>query len=67
MLALLIDTRLQDWAEYKQLIPNSQNGFRKSFRTNNNPFILRYAIEKAWSQGKPLYVAFVDLEVLALQ
>ncbi|KAJ7167375.1 hypothetical protein C8R43DRAFT_877688, partial [Mycena crocata] len=62
VLTLLIDKRLQEWAEFKHLVPNSQNGFRKYFRTNNNPFILRCAIEKAWSQGKPLYVAFVDLK-----
>lgn len=36
-------------------------GFRAHFRTNNNAFILRAAIEKAAANGQTLYAAFVDL------
>ncbi|KAI5822343.1 hypothetical protein K523DRAFT_221733, partial [Schizophyllum commune Tattone D] len=43
------------------IIPASQNGFRPAYRTNNNAFILRAAIEKARATGETLYVVFMDL------
>ncbi|OBZ76827.1 hypothetical protein A0H81_02948 [Grifola frondosa] len=60
MLTLLIDHRLREWADAQEQLPPSQNGFRAGHRTNNNAFILRTAIEKARSERKSLYVAFVD-------
>lgn len=60
-LTLLIDKRLREWALSKNLIPDSQNGFRPAYRTNNNSYILRCAIDKAKSEKLPLYVAFIDL------
>ncbi|KAL1937065.1 hypothetical protein VTO73DRAFT_15134 [Trametes versicolor] len=56
-LTLLIDRRLRAWAEDVKRIPDSQNGFR----TFNNAFILRTAIEKARALAKTLYVVFLDL------
>jgi hypothetical protein len=47
VLTLLIDRRLQAWAEANNVLPDSQNGFREGYRTHNNSFILRVAIEKA--------------------
>ena len=58
---LLIMRRVIKWADLRKLIPPSQNGFRKDYRTNNNAFILRCAIEKAKAMGKTLYVATVDI------
>ncbi|KAF5382677.1 hypothetical protein D9615_003053 [Tricholomella constricta] len=62
LLTLLIDERLREWAESANVLPDSQNGFRPKYRTNNNSFILRCAIERARASGKDLYIAFVDLE-----
>ena len=42
------------------LLPHSQNGFCEGYQTNNNAYILCCAIDKARSQNRPLYVAFVD-------
>ncbi|TFY50289.1 hypothetical protein EVJ58_g11109, partial [Rhodofomes roseus] len=61
MLTLMIERRIRNWAESTGKLPMSQNGFREGHRTNNNAFVLRTAIEKARANGKPLYVAFVDL------
>lgn len=61
MLTLLIDKRVRAWAEARKLLPPTQNGFRPGFRTNNNAFILRCAAERAAADGKPLFVASVDL------
>lgn len=61
MLTLLIDTRVRKWCEQENIIPDSQNGFRPGFRTDNNVFVLRAAMERAWSEGKTLYVIFFDL------
>ncbi|KAI5897157.1 uncharacterized protein SCHCODRAFT_02493924, partial [Schizophyllum commune H4-8] len=61
-LTLLVDHRFREWAEDGGLIPPSQNGFHEGYRTNNNIFILRCAIERARASGRPLYVVFVDLK-----
>ncbi|KAK0183918.1 hypothetical protein F5146DRAFT_939180, partial [Armillaria mellea] len=55
-----IHMRTTKWAEENNLIPDYQNGFRSGYRTNNNPLILRCAIESARAQRRPLYVAVVD-------
>jgi hypothetical protein len=62
VLTLLIDRRLWAWAEANKFLPDSQHRFREGYRTHNNSFILRTAVEKARSQGKTLYVAFIDLK-----
>ncbi|KAJ3504030.1 hypothetical protein NMY22_g18054 [Coprinellus aureogranulatus] len=57
----LVKERLVEMADSQGLLPASQNGFREGYRTNNNVFVLRCAVEKADAEGKPLYAAFVDL------
>ena len=60
VLTLLIAKRLCAWVAECQLLPASQNGFREGYRTNNNAFSLRCAIDKARAMGMTLYVSFVD-------
>jgi hypothetical protein len=60
-LTLLIDLRIRAWAETYHILPDSQNGFRKKYRTHNNSFILRCAIDRSQALKKPLYVASIDL------
>lgn len=62
MLMLLVDKRVREHLEAEKLIPETQNGFRPTYRTNNNPFILRCMAERALFEGKPLYVAYMDLK-----
>lgn len=61
LLTTIIDARIRQHCDNESIIPPSQNGFRPGYRTENNAFVLRTAVETAHSQGKPLYVAFVDL------
>ena len=61
LMTLLIHNRLMNWCETNNLLPESQNGFRQGFRTNNNTFILRCAIDRARATGISLYVVFADL------
>ncbi|KAJ3546978.1 hypothetical protein NM688_g5451 [Phlebia brevispora] len=61
MLTLLIERRIREWADIAGLLPSSQNGFRTGYRTHNNSFVLRTAIEWARAHHCSLYVAFVDL------
>jgi hypothetical protein len=56
----LCDRRVRAWADVYHILPDSQNGFRAHYRTTNNAFILRCAIDRANADGKLLYVAFVD-------
>ncbi|KAF5339991.1 hypothetical protein D9611_012378 [Ephemerocybe angulata] len=60
-MTMLINECLVRWATHYGLIPDSQNGFREEYRTNNNTFILQCAIDKAKANQKSLYVAFVDM------
>jgi hypothetical protein len=61
LICLLIHKRIYDWAEARGIIPASQNGFRKTYRTNNNTFVLRCMIERARAEGRTLWVAFLDI------
>jgi hypothetical protein len=61
LICLLIHKRIYDWAEARGIIPPSQNGFREKYRTNNNAFVLRCMIERARSEGRTLWVAFLDI------
>ncbi|OJT08564.1 RNA-directed DNA polymerase from mobile element jockey [Trametes pubescens] len=60
-LTLLINRRMREWSDTEGIVPPLQNGFRTGYRTENNVFTLRVAAEQAQSQGKTLWVAFVDL------
>ncbi len=62
LLTLIIDFRVTEWIDDANILPRSQNGFRRGNRTHNNSFILRTAIDHAHAHGRVLYVAFVDLE-----
>jgi exonuclease III len=61
LLTLIIHHRISEWCDAHDIIPETQNGFRKGFRTNNNAFILRCSIDKAHALGTPLFVVFADL------
>ncbi|KAJ7263168.1 hypothetical protein B0H12DRAFT_977612, partial [Mycena haematopus] len=61
-LTLLIDRRVKEYASEAKLIPDTQNGFMATYRTNNNPFLLRVMSDRAAAEGKVMYVAVVDLK-----
>lgn len=60
-MTLLAHFRITRWLEARDILPQSQNGFRKGYRTINNVFILRCLIDKARAMGRRLYVATVDI------
>ncbi|KAF5370914.1 hypothetical protein D9615_009786 [Tricholomella constricta] len=62
-MTLIIHKRITAWCLARDLLPPSQNGFREGFRTNDNVFILRCAIERARSLNLPLYVVFLWLKM----
>ena len=61
LMTLLIHIRLTAWCEKYNLLPPSQNGFRNGYRTNNNTFILRCAVDRARAEGNTLFVMFADI------
>ncbi|THU76541.1 hypothetical protein K435DRAFT_606534, partial [Dendrothele bispora CBS 962.96] len=61
-LTAIIDNRIREWSMADDLIPDSQNGFRTHYRTHNNSFILRTAIDEARATGRPLYAVYIDLK-----
>ncbi|KAF9000566.1 hypothetical protein BDZ89DRAFT_918269, partial [Hymenopellis radicata] len=61
MFTRLVDQRICQWMDVRDIVPETQNGFRKGFHALNNPFVLRAAIELALAEKKTLYVIFPDL------
>lgn len=54
--------RLVRWMDDAGMVPPTQAGFRKGFRTTDNLGILRALHERMMVLKKTLYVAFIDLE-----
>lgn len=61
LMTLILEARIRGFVDATGAIPKTQNGFRSTYRTENNPFILRVAQETAHCESRPLYTAFVDL------
>ncbi len=60
--AMILESRISQWAETNDLRAKGQAGFRKDYRTTDNLFILRTLTEQARFQKKKLYTCFVDLK-----
>jgi len=58
--AMILEARLNSWAEEKGLHARGQAGFRKDFRTTDNLYILRTLIEQSTHKCKKVYCCFVD-------
>jgi len=62
VLAMILESRISQWADTNDLCAKGQAGFIKDFRTTDNLFILRTLTEQAKFQKKKLYICFVDLK-----
>jgi hypothetical protein len=60
--AMILESRISQWAETNDLRAKGQVGFRKDFKTTDNLFILRTLTEQAKFQKKKLYTCFVDFK-----
>jgi hypothetical protein len=60
--AMIIKSRISQWAETKDLRAKGQASFKKDFRTTYNLFILRTLTEQARFQKNKLYTCFVDFK-----
>ena len=56
-----IQLRMQKWAEGRNILPESQQGFRKNRGCTDAIHCLRLAMEAARTGGHELHMAFVDL------
>ena len=59
---IMLTSRLQWWAEYYKLIPNSQSGFRKGRSCTDNLVKLTLEIEEAFSKKQHVLAVFLDVE-----
>lgn len=57
----IITQRIEEWARDHAILPDMQQGFRRSHRTENAPFILLTLLEQAKASRSQLFVALVDL------
>ena len=60
--ATILDQRLSTWAEDVGVRAQGQAGFRRSFRTTDNMFILQSLVDQARGNGEKLYACFVDFK-----
>ena len=58
----IINNRLNEYSNEKDLITHSQAGFRKGFSTTDNIFIIKSLIDILQSKNKKLFCAFVDFK-----
>jgi hypothetical protein len=59
---MILDKKLNEWAEQHGLRAKGQARFRKNYRTTDQLFILQTLIEQSKAKKKPLYSCFVDLK-----
>ena len=59
---LLLNDRLQEFCDNRNIILYNQIGFRKLFRPADHVFTLKTLIDKAFSEKKQLYTCFVDFK-----
>lgn len=60
--ASTLTERLEKFVEDNNLLPDSQNGFRKERGTIDNVYILNHCVKTAISRGQHLYAAFIDFK-----
>jgi hypothetical protein len=60
--AMILESRINQWAETNDLRAKGQASFRKDFRTIDNLFILHTLTEQARFQKKKLYTCFMDFK-----
>jgi hypothetical protein len=60
--AMILESRISQWAETNDLRAKGQAGFRKDFRTTDNLFILRTLTEQARFQKKKLYTCLIQYQ-----
>lgn len=58
----LLKNRLEWWIEHQNLLPNSQNGFRKGKSATDSTVNLALKVEEAFAEKKSVIAAFLDVE-----
>ena len=57
----MLQTRLYEWAENANVLPQSQAGFRKSRSCHENIFVLKAAVDvRLRKKGRKLFAFFID-------
>lgn len=62
----IINSRLQEWMDEKQIVWEYQARFRKGYSTVNDMFTLMGLIPKQFSLNRKPYVAFIEFEFIDL-
>jgi hypothetical protein len=62
LFAMILESRITEWAEEQGIRAKGQAGFRKDYRTSDHIFIMRTMIEKRKKEKGKLYCCFVDFK-----
>ncbi len=62
LFVMILDKRLNEWAEQHGLCTKCQAGFHKDYLITDQLFILRTFIEQSKAKKKPFYCCFVDFK-----
>ena len=60
LFTLILNKRLQAWADQNDVIPDQSLGFRKGLRTEDGLFVLNSILDKYARKGQKVYACFVD-------
>ena len=60
--ANIVNSRLENFIESQNILPDTQNGFRKLRSTTDNIYILNHIINSKLHNGKKIYAFFVDFK-----
>lgn len=60
--AQIVCSRLQEFCESKDLLPDCQNGFRQKRSTIDAIYILNHCVQTNIAKGRKVYCAFVDFK-----
>ena len=60
LFTLILNKRLQAWADQNDVIPDQSLGFRKGLRTEDWLFVLNSILNKYARKGQKVYACFVD-------
>ena len=58
--AKIVNSRLEQFVESHNILPDCQNRFRKKRSTIDNIYILNHCVNKCLAKGKKLYAFYVD-------
>lgn len=60
--AMMLERRLKEEINKRNIIPDNQAGFRKGRSTTDNIYILNTIVQRQLQNGEKMYATFIDIK-----